>query len=96
MPEGEEGIESSARAVVRALCVPTGHNCLLTLLARYGPGSAYTCATHPTRGTRIMTLKEQDTTYAPEQAQELEDALDAQYRADTRQSPPAREYPEWG
>jgi len=42
-----------------------------------------------------MTLKEQDTTYAPEQAQELERALDAQYRADTGQSPPAREYPEW-
>lgn len=42
-----------------------------------------------------MTLKEQDTTYTPEQAQELERALDAQYRADKQRSPPAREYAAW-
>lgn len=42
-----------------------------------------------------MTLKEQSTTYTPQQAEELERALEAQYRADKRQSPPAREYAEW-
>ena len=42
-----------------------------------------------------MTLKEQDTTYTPQHAEELERALDAQYRADTRQSPLAPEYAEW-
>ncbi len=42
-----------------------------------------------------MTLKAQDNTYTPEQAEELERALDAQYRANSRQSPPAREYAEW-
>ncbi len=42
-----------------------------------------------------MRLNGQDTTYTPQQAQELERALDAQYRADRRQSPSAREYAEW-
>lgn len=42
-----------------------------------------------------MTLKEQDTTDTLQQAEELERALEAQYRADKRQSPPADEYAEW-
>jgi hypothetical protein len=42
-----------------------------------------------------MTTKEHNDTYTQQQAEELDRALEAQYRADQRNSPPAREYAEW-
>lgn len=42
-----------------------------------------------------MTTKEQNATYTQQQAEELDRALEEQYRADQRESPPAREYAEW-
>jgi hypothetical protein len=42
-----------------------------------------------------MTTKEQNAAYTQQQADELDRALEAQYRADQRNSPPASEYAEW-
>jgi hypothetical protein len=42
-----------------------------------------------------VTTREQDTTYTQEQAEELDRALEAQYRADRVNSPPAHEYAQW-
>jgi hypothetical protein len=42
-----------------------------------------------------MATKEHNTTYTEQQAEELDRALEAQYRADQRESPPAHEYAEW-
>jgi hypothetical protein len=42
-----------------------------------------------------MTTQEHKATYTQQQAEELERALEAQYLADERNAPPAREYAEW-
>ena len=42
-----------------------------------------------------MTTQEHKATYTQQQAEELERALEAQYRADERDAPPAQEYAEW-
>jgi hypothetical protein len=42
-----------------------------------------------------MTLKDHEISYTQEQLEQLDRALEAQYRADRQKAPPAHEYAEW-
>jgi hypothetical protein len=42
-----------------------------------------------------MALSEQELTYTPQQAEDLDRALEAQYQADKKRRPPVHEYAEW-